>query len=199
MLKVLITSWSILPQVGGHHQNPFSGQVTDFNIWPRPLSPEEIATFSTCDALGLASLMRDATFVAWTSADVVFRGSNVVESVASRDDVCRKSASRNGGVVLFPTQTTFHSAAAVCRQLGGEMPLPSSERDLSSWTTSSANVVVTLNTTCSEGFWLPIVRSPSNGSKWISFKQEAKEVEVTFLPWEWSQPNGYPIQVSRAV
>jgi hypothetical protein len=43
-----------------------------------------------------------------------------------------------------------------CRQLGGEMPLPTSDTDLS-WTFSSKNDA-TFNSTCFEGFWLPIVR-----------------------------------------
>ena len=83
-----------------------------------------------------------------------------------------------------------------CPQIGSEVSVPTSQRDLA-WTMTSKNVV-TLNTTCSEGFWMPIVRSKSNGSKWISFKEAAKDLEVSFLPWEWSQPNGYPIQVNQS-
>jgi hypothetical protein len=38
-------------------------------------------------------------------------------------------------------------------------------------------------------------RSKSNGSKWIKAGEASKEIEIDYLPWEVSQPNGYQIQV----
>ena len=49
-----------LRQLGGHHQNPFSGKVTDFNMWGRSFTKEELVSFTTCKTEKLATLKREA-------------------------------------------------------------------------------------------------------------------------------------------
>ena len=105
-----------LRQLGGHHQNPFSGKVTDFNMWGRSFTKEELVSFTTCKTEKLATLKREAKVVDWTNLSVFYQGSNVVEGVASNDDICHNVTSQSD-VVLFPTQVTFHSAASICRQV----------------------------------------------------------------------------------
>jgi hypothetical protein len=130
--------------------------------------------------------------VQWSNVQVIFKGENVEENRVSLQESCVSSSGSSKELILFPTQVTFESAIGICHQLGGEIPLPRSELDLA-WTSTPKNTV-TMNTTCGEGVWMPIVRSKSNASKWISAKDPARDVQVDYLPWEWSQPNGFPIQ-----
>ena len=102
----------------------------------------------------MPKIKSQAASVKWSTANVTFKGSNVQENLVSTQEICLNSTVDN--VVLFPTRVNFDMAMKICRLLGGEMPLAISDQDLA-WAFTSKNRV-TLNTACSEDYWMPIVR-----------------------------------------
>ena len=120
------------------------------------------------------------------------KGEHVQENELTLQELCSYSRQSTNNVTLFPSLMGFHAAKKICSQLGGELPLPTSEGNLD-WALTSQNQLI-LNSTCAYGYWLPIIRSKTNSSKWINAYEPSKENEVNYLPWHVSQPNGYPIQ-----
>ena len=95
-------------------------------------------------------------------------------------------------------------AKEFCLNLGGSFPLPTSTEQTKTWMSlisdlnkkdSEGNDVIV--DTCSKAFWMPIRQNGKNkdtGEYIWSEDMSPERKPASFLPWEFSQPNGLEIQ-----
>ncbi len=165
----------------------FSGWFTDINVWSRPLDLQEIRQFSNCEPI-----IPGPDVINWFSDNLNLTvGKQIAKATANREELCnRNSETSFESLYVISTLKEYKEAHADCQGLGGSMPLPRNSTELerlhqAAWRENNHAV-------CKEGFWLPVVQSSKNFSKWIF--DDKREVEPTYLPWLKGQPNGGRIQ-----
>jgi len=164
----------------GKADDPFIGTITDFNVWNKSLTDDEIQNFVFCKY----DLNSKLTFN-WANANFSQIGKhNQIVSIPMEDICIYPSPSK---LRCFQTPMNFESAIFVGQYLSGEMYLPSNKTSLKYLFTNS-----NLSTICNASFWVPILRAKENSSIWVNVHNKSEEVK--YLPWLKGQPNGYPIQ-----
>ena len=92
----------------------------------------------------------------WSSPNIVYRGKKTSEEVVDIKSF-QDSDSLERNVQIFPFEVNFSEGETLCRQLGGELPLPYDELDF-------PKRFVQLNVTLNCDFlWLPIHRKKDKG------------------------------------
>ena len=90
---------------------------------------------------------------------------------------------------LFDVPMPYKEAMTTCKNFKGEMILPTSAVELSGTFHLNRSL---LEKHCRSSFWLPIVRSKDNFTKWENGNNIAEG--VPYITWQYGQPNGYPTQ-----
>jgi hypothetical protein len=160
----------------------FSGQISDFNIWSRPLSLKEIQDFSKGCSPELTE-MSNPQYVSWSRVNITRQGNMTKLSNISKLSFCEKNSKpanfENETIILNLDFSVYDDAKIFCKRMNGNMPFPRNETDLKfifSFQRDESNL---FNKSCENNFWLPIIRSSRNKSSWI---HDESGVEVTFLP-----------------
>jgi hypothetical protein len=159
---------------------PFTGMVTDFNVWNRSLVDEEIKKFVFCKN----DLHSNLTF-SWANANLSQIVKNIQMVSIPTEDICTHPSPPK--VEWIKTPMNYDSAVLVGQYLNGEMSLPSNSISLKYLFTST-----NLSLFCNSTFWVPIKRARENSSVWVNGYNESEEVK--YLPWAKGQPNGNKMQ-----
>jgi hypothetical protein len=159
---------------------PFIGMITDFNVWNKSLTDDEIQNFVFCKYDFNSKL----TFN-WANANFSQIGKhNQIVSIPMEDICIYPPPSK---IRWFQTPMNYESAIFVGLYLNGEMYLPANNTSLNYLFTNTG-----LNIISNASFWVPIVRAKENSSVWVNGYNKSEDVK--YLPWMKGQPNGYPIQ-----
>jgi hypothetical protein len=144
----------------------FSGQVSDFNFWSRSLASDEVNQYSSGCQYDFETTSKP-DLVKWSKVNVTYptEVNYTGRLLIQRSDFC-PTQQQNLTVVIPMTFIAYEDAFQECFILNGKMPLLQNG--------SALLEEVHLNKTmesvkdiCSTGYWLPVVKSKSNASKWI--------------------------------
>ncbi len=160
----------------------FTGTITDFNVWSRPLSLEDVAEYTSgCNPYYVEKSKPEIVF--WPKLNVTSQGKYVKKISLPYGIVCdlRKKLKRQKFTFLMPRRWSYDYSQRFCTQMNAEMFYPRSEQHLDELISKLGNF---LHNKCTDKFWAPIVRSKSNSSQWIyDRRSNLTEEIVTFLPW----------------
>jgi len=167
----------------GLSSSVFSGWFTDINVWSRPLSTAEVTNFSIC-----GDIFPGPDVVDWFSKDLnITVGKKVERFTSKRKELCFSNDEASFiSLYIFTNLKSYVEARLDCRSLGGKMPIPQNEDHLKELMESSKNDPEHKN--CHEGYWIPMIQSKYNFTKWIV--DDGSEREATYQPWSVGQPNG---------
>jgi len=142
----------------------FIGQLTDLNLWSRPLSPQELDQFQDCQAsFGSAYRILD-----WSNSTLTLDPDIISTKRTPMEEVCLDGPK----LKLFPHKMPFMAALKVCQDLGGKIHLPRNQIANSE----------SLATSCESQVWIPAMRSKDN--TWVvksSIKDKNDSSEVVDL------------------
>jgi len=173
-------------QIGGNLSQPFTGKVTDFNVWNGPLPDIQLAEFSSCTITKMYK--ENVTMpLQWSLTNVSLTNNLTKKINVTLEDICSQLLSEK--LVLFQMPVTAEQAYIITDHLNGEMYLPRNDAEfrkalLNGWNQRNAS--------CLSSFWVPGVRSKKNYTEWVNRANESET--ITYHPWYTGQPNGYPTQ-----
>ncbi len=116
--------------LGGFPDYPFTGKITDFNLWKRPLTFDEAALFTTCQS---DKVENETLVVSWQKSKLTFTD-NLIDNVTDRIvkvpavEVCANWLPIQ--MKLFNRIVTFNQAVAITKNLGREIFLPTNELEM---------------------------------------------------------------------
>ncbi len=178
-------------QIGGNLSQPFTGKVTDFNVWNISLSDIELTQFSSCTITKIYT--ENVTMpLQWPMTHLKLTTNSSKKTNVSLEDICSETISAK--LMLFQMQVTAEQAFIITDQLNGEMYLPRNDAELGK---ALLNGGKQLNASCFNAFWVPVVRSTTNHTEWVNRANESET--IAYHPWMIGQPNGYPTQNCMAV
>jgi hypothetical protein len=173
-------------QIGGNLSQPFTGKVTDFNVWNVSLSDIQLTEFSACTITKIYT--ENVTMpLQWSMTNISLPNNSSKKTNVSLEDICSELISAK--LMLFQMQVTAEQAFIITDQLNGEMYLPRNNAELGK---ALLNGGKQLNASCFNSFWVPIVRSTTSYTEWVNRANESET--ITYHPWYTGQPNGYPTQ-----
>jgi hypothetical protein len=160
-------------QLGGNLKYPFIGKVIDVNVWNDSHKDAEISDFSSCVSFSSYSKQMPIP-LQWRNISIDMNNSRNKNFNVKLDEICSYITSTK--TILFHKIATFEQAFEITEQLNGEMYLPNNHAEF-----TKALTLVTLKSSCSTEFWVPIARSATNYTVWLNMS--SKTETVTFLPW----------------
>jgi len=115
----MIRNLGALLTIGGtKRSNRFSGQISDFNFWNIPLSPEEVEKFT----FGFEEDFFENSypkFVRWSNVNVTSVGGNN-KTIFIPQELLWSSSSSNS-LILYPMRKDFEQSSSICTSLNGEL------------------------------------------------------------------------------
>ena len=187
----------------------FRGGITDFNIWSRSLTKDEMLQFTHSTSHTFKS---NADIINWNSLQILKKGENAVDENEFEDRIFRKKSYLEA-ILIFPHVKTYEISKHNCKQLGGRMHLPQNVTELEYIREAltkgiglNENVLtkgVGLNEAC-KTFWMPIKQNTLldcgqydenyENLCWRSDDGIQNQNPVDYLPWHSTQPNGASYQ-----
>jgi len=165
------------------------------NAWNRPLELQELEGFHNCKPEIFHS---DPNVINWENHKLLNSGITIKGIMVSVDKICPNQKDLKEKLQLFAFNENYNESKLMCHQFGGEIPLPSGHSFFQNLFKTDFTKKL-FKSTCSSAVWVPVVRSQFDSEIWMSdvattTTTSSQESKVTFLPWEWGQPNGYPRQ-----
>ncbi|XP_064120498.1 uncharacterized protein LOC135225168 isoform X2 [Macrobrachium nipponense] len=134
----------------------FSGAITGFNLYSRPLSATEVSRLSLCSADA-----EEGDLVAWSKAEWEISGPVDVEDIA-KEDYCLRN---NFKFVVFAKRRTYEDARRLCRSLKSSVALPRTpeENSLLYFASEPFSEVCQPHNHATVFFWLGATRNKEGG------------------------------------
>lgn len=160
----------------------FTGQISDFNIWSRPLSDDEISQYSLgCNQDFVKQSKPDV--IVWPDATISYKGSNIKRITVSYKKFCHMATYSEPLMIhKYPNKKYRMHAQYFCWQFKGQMIFPSNVSELEKvifHIEQNSDIKNKCNI-----FWVPFRRSSFNQTKWILDFGTLPEIEVSFEPWK---------------
>ena len=179
------------------------GIVTDFNIWGKAFSVEEMQRFTTDCRFSI----NDATtppIIFWKNLNVIEQGMTAKNKVIALKETCGTHEIKKTSIIL-PFPESYKNCKKMCQNLGGNLPLPKTLDDtktinmtLSEKNRKDKNGEDRLQSQCSQEFWVPIIQKGMDNSSeeyiWVEDTTDRRPPRASYLPWMLSQPNGQDLQ-----
>ncbi len=157
----------------------FCGKISDFNVWSRILSTQEISTYSLgCDQNFVK--LSNPENVIWTAVNITYQGSNTKTEVLSTKEFCQ-TGDKSRAIIIGPESNNYENSIIFCNQLNGELFYPASEENLE-WFMSSYDQFVAKR--CSNIFWVPFVKSKQNKTNFVHDTKLLPQTEISNEPWK---------------
>ncbi len=146
--------------------NEFSGQISDFNFWSRTLTNQEIDQFSSGCQYDFETISKP-DLLKWSKVNITYSSTKNYygKPLVKKSDFCLTQQQNLIDFVPM-TEVSYDDAFQACSMLNGKMPLLQNGSALLE-ETHLKNILKIENDTCQNGYWLPIVKSKSNSTKWI--------------------------------
>ncbi|XP_066961634.1 uncharacterized protein [Macrobrachium rosenbergii] len=134
----------------------FSGAITGFNLYSRPLSATEVSRLFLC-----SPEVEEGDLVAWSKAEWEISGPVDVEDIA-QEDYCLRN---NFRFVVFAKRRTYDEARRLCRNLKSTVALPRSpeENSLLYYASEPFSEVCQPHNHASAFMWLGATRNDEGG------------------------------------
>ena len=203
--RLVLESW-LSVGISERYNDPLKailrGIITDFNMWSTAYTKDELLSFTT----KCKSFSENGDIIAWSRVGTSAKGENAKLIQIQKEKACdiQTTSGADKSIVVLPKKLPYDSAKQLCLNLGGMFPLPTSTEQLGMWMSlisdenkndSEGNDVIA--DTCSNTFWMPIRqngKNPDTGEYIWSEEITSERKPASFLPWEFSQPNGLEIQ-----
>ena len=166
----------------GEWMNTGGVLVTYFNVWSKALSTQEVQDFSAG---------KENDFIAKSKPDLFnwknqSNGINLISNTTrlikiDAETVMVKNAMFQKSEFFELNQYPFDQAQHVCRRLNGKMVHPSYSKDHHPLALRNLNKL-TLQV-CFNKFWVPVRKSPTHPSKWITADKQEPNKDVFLEPW----------------
>jgi hypothetical protein len=170
--------------------NRFSGQLSDINIWSKPLSFDNLVLFTReCQSTKVLGLQPD--LLDWSKIDFKNKSTEFVQihQTKREDSIC--SMGDGDELKLMHYKSTFTEATLLCNAYGGNLIAPTNDMELAvikEKLLNKRNMAGYISDTCTTRVWTGIIKSPND--TWVRVYDM---VEATF-PWHGGQPNGLDLQ-----
>ncbi len=157
----------------------FSGQLTDLNVWSRPLSAFEIGLFSTgCNPQFVQNSKPDK--IIWSMLNVT--NQDKASRRIQKAELCQDSKvlSSEDKIILRSAKPFYNYTHAYqfCIALNGHMPYPQNKSHLETLLSNNKNA----KDHCMDRVWIPITRSSKNGSVLVYDTRNFPETIIPFQP-----------------
>jgi hypothetical protein len=145
---------SVTFALGGRY---FTGLISDFNIWSRPLENAEIENYAfECSD---REFLQKADYIVWSEANIVYKG-NITKILSIPPELlCQQLKTLNPDTVLIvPRPLTYDEMSKLCQILNSQMYLLKND---------SETAEIFLNTKpsrCSNKYWVPNSLSEENAA-----------------------------------
>ena len=178
------------------------GMITDFNMWPKTVSAEDMTQF-TNDCLYSIKDETTQPIILWKNLSILEQGTMAVDKTISLKEICGTNDNRKTSIIL-PIPDSYKNCKKMCQKLGGNLPVIRSFDDL-----NNINETISeenrndkdgkdrLENQCSMELWMPIIQNGKDNSsdQYLWFEDVGNDSSpASFLPWELSQPNGQDLQ-----
>ena len=179
--------YSLSSNINSDLEFPFTGKITDLNMWNEPLSVERVSLFSKCKMTELLQLNIGMP-IRWSDSIFKMISNETKKFSISYEELCPQKIVST--LQLFHLLVKFEEAKAICIHLNSQIKLPMDYDDLK-------DILILANTNqmnnvCRGQIWMPIVNSKENYTKWVNSHKPSEE--ISFLPWMEGQPNGFDFQ-----
>jgi hypothetical protein len=152
----------------------FVGKLSDFNVWSRALSLQEMKEFSNgCDSGFVERPNPDV--VSWPTANISISGSYITMSNGS---ICNQNQKN---FLLFNYYPRYGQGSKQCQLLNGETFYPKTALVLDDFLEKIKESDIT--TKCSNRFWVPFVRSTENEAVWVYKRKNYPDTEMDLATW----------------
>jgi hypothetical protein len=171
-------------------RNRFSGQLSDINIWSKPISFDNLVLF-TQDCQSTKALGLPPDFLDWSKTDFKKQSTEfvIIQQTQREDSIC--STGLGDDLKVMHYKSSFAEAPLICNAYGGKVIAPTSVNE---WEVirqklfNKINMAGYITDTCSANVWTGIKKSPND--TWVRVYDN---VEAKF-PWDQGQPNGLHLQ-----
>jgi len=160
--------------IGGEEQRPFSGWITDLNIWSKELSIESMKSFVSC-----SPVQPSPDLLQWESLKLLWLGNRVTEKYLSRDEICSARKDDEQILIFISFKLTFEESIKTCSVLGGKL---GGGKDFKTF----GEKIQQLDNRCDENYWLPFIKDEYGDLIDIN----TNETVLSEIPWADGQPNG---------
>jgi len=152
--------------------NNFRGYFTDFNIWSKPLSLEDIAKYSSQD-LSKITLYPKPDVLGWSDANITLRNNctRLVEQ-SSETISLRNALVKKKEYFLFANEKSFEKTTEQCGQINGQIFYPKTKDQLKLILNLYKDK---LTKHCSNKIWGPFKKSSANSTKWETGRKWEKQ------------------------
>ena len=134
----------------------FSGKISDFNVWNRSLTNEEMKRFvSKCDESLFDPTSQSVT---WSNLKFPLNSSSIKIDKVPKESLCGNPVSSKV-TKMFPLAVTFTRATEICRQIGGKMLELQNMIEVNRTSERLRNSSVRFLSNTFQGSWQPIIRS----------------------------------------
>jgi hypothetical protein len=169
--------------LGSIYSNHFevSIVITDFNVWSRALTIEEILQFTSAADTNFVAESKPDMFT-WTHKNASIQLNNCTKLITiNGKSVLQTNNISKRHILLFITHTsTLDEAYKQCKRLNGELFFPRNMEHLNSaFVNENQNDFVSV---CPQ-IWVPFQRSEENMTKWIHYGKKGIKSEVFFEQW----------------
>lgn len=185
-LKILIFAAGLLTNIsffvlGGES---FAAEMTDFNVWNRPLSIIEIEEYSfACNNSSDFVKNSKPELVSWYDLNITRQGNETRQIRVPKEKLCKKLQDFNEKTMIFyPLISSYADAYSVCKYWKGDLPFPINSSHMEMIASKSREQLI--KSSCTDRIWVSIVKSKQNNSKWIYDMSGGFELEVKFPGFE---------------
>ena len=159
------------------------GQVSDFNIWKRELTAQEMIDFTSCNK------MLKGDLVNWDETE--WELVNMTSRDAPDAEVC---ISPRPGHVLYPELRLLHDFIKFCPRFNGHLSVirdAETQRDMTAkaFAIKACQVRDGASTRYWNGWW-----DVHEEGVWIDVNNGSKLTDSNFAPWAPGQPNGDSVE-----
>ena len=178
------------------------GTITDFDMWSIPYTKDELLSFTT----KCKSFSENGDIITWNTVGTSAKGESAKFVQIQKEEACdiQTTPGADKSIVALPIKLPYDTAKQFCLNLGGTFPIPTSSEQIGTWmdlisdenkVDSEGNDII--KDICSNFFWMPIRQNgkiEDTGEYVWSEDITSEKKPASFLPWEFSQPNGLEIQ-----
>ena len=149
----------------------FSGHITDFNIWSRPLLSEDVENYNN-DCKGNVDGTLDPDIVSWSNIKIIDQTENIKLILLQRNIICEGQQRNETYQLIFPpVMTPYDVAVKECKKMNVEMIILQNKPDWLKILFQSQEIK--MNSMCQDRIWMQSKKNPSNS---LGIKIESQNV-----------------------